>query len=172
MDRKTPTAWRWLSGFALSLSLLLGACDQERIAKLEEGVSTEADVRTQFGPPLTERINADGSKRLEYSRQPAGHRNYFIDIAADGKMSALRQVLQPKYFAQVQPGMSALAVRDLLGQPASVVPYALSGETHHNWRFLPDGGPDQTQVFTAVMDRDGKVVKTATGPDTKEASPN
>jgi hypothetical protein len=162
--------WR-LGGLCLAVWLALSGCDQERIAKLEEGVSTEADVRTQFGPPLTERINADGSKQLEYTRQPAGHRNYFIEIGVDGKMTALRQVLQPKYFAQIQPGMTALEVRGILGQPASVVPYALSGETHHNWRYLGEG-PDQTQVFTAVLDKDGKVLRTSSGAERKEVSPN
>jgi hypothetical protein len=169
MPIKATLAVRWLGSLALIVAL--AGCDQERVARLEEGVATEADVRTQFGAPLTERINADGSKRLEYTRQPAGHTNYFIEIGADGKMSALRQVLHPNYFAKVTPGMTALQAREILGQPASVVPYELSGETHHNWRYLAEGG-NETWVFTAVADRQGNVLKTASARDPKEASPN
>ncbi len=36
---------------ALLALLALAGCDQRRIEKLEEGVSTEADVRARFGQP-------------------------------------------------------------------------------------------------------------------------
>ena len=99
---------------------LLVACDAQRIERLEEGYSTEADVRQQFGEPATVVERADGSKRLEYPRQPEGKANYLIEIGADGKMSALRQLLTPANFARVQPGQSETEVRELLGRPAKV----------------------------------------------------
>ena len=37
---------RW--GFGLLLVVLLAACDQQAISELEEGVSTEADVRERY----------------------------------------------------------------------------------------------------------------------------
>ena len=55
---------------------------------------------------------ADGSKRLEYPRQPEGWTNLRVEIGADGRMSALRQLLTPANFAQVQPGQDEAAVRD------------------------------------------------------------
>ncbi len=76
-----------------SLLALVG-CDPQKIAKLEEGVATEADVRKQFGEPHATYSEADGSKTFEYSRQPEGQVAYMITIGADGKMSALRQVLK------------------------------------------------------------------------------
>jgi hypothetical protein len=33
------------------VAMLAAACDRQRIAELEEGVATEADVRQRFGEP-------------------------------------------------------------------------------------------------------------------------
>ena len=105
----------------LSAALLL-ACDARRIEKLEEGVATEADVRQQFGDPVTITEKADGSKLMEYPRQPEGSTNYLITIGADGKLSALRQLLTPANFARVQPGLAGFGAANnllLLPDPAS-----------------------------------------------------
>ena len=77
----------------LGCVLLLAACDPARVAKLEEGVSTEAQVRQQFGEPVTVTVLPDGQRVLDYPRQPEGWTNYRITIGADGKMTALRQLL-------------------------------------------------------------------------------
>src|SRR3954454_4272952 len=95
------------------LSLL--GCDPQRISELEEGVSTEADVRAKFGPPENIWDGPGGERIFEYNRQPSGHKNYMISIGPGGKMTALRQVLTPATFAKVQPGMMMEDVRKLLG---------------------------------------------------------
>ncbi|MEO7401717.1 MAG: outer membrane protein assembly factor BamE [Polaromonas sp.] len=152
----------------LSLFLGLAGCDQQRIAELEEGVATEADVRARFGEPekiweasdmatipLPGAAAEPGARTLEYNRQPAGQVNYMITIAPDGKMSALRQVLTPQNFAKVLPGMPMEQVRKMLGKPMKVTPYALKQETHYDWRYL---SPPQTpRIFTVVFDPDLKV---------------
>ncbi|MEO8249529.1 MAG: outer membrane protein assembly factor BamE [Burkholderiales bacterium] len=147
------------------LSLLLGlvACDAKRIAELEEGVSTEADVRAKFGQPDNVWAGAGGSQILEYNRQPAGARNYMITIGPDGRMSALRQVLTPENFAKVQPGMMMEDVRKLLGAPMKVTPYPLKRETHYEWRWLD--GVNTLMIFNAIMDKDFRVVSTGSGRD-------
>ena len=58
---------RTLSLILLSAALLV-ACDAKRIEKLEEGVATEADVRQQFGDPVTITEKAYGSKLMAYPR--------------------------------------------------------------------------------------------------------
>src|SRR5690242_2393003 len=108
---------RWACALLAGV-LLLAGCDQRRIAKLEEGVATEADVRREFGEPAAVFAEPDGARTFEYPRQPEGQVNYFITIGADGKMSALRQVLKPASFDRVMPGMDKSAVRRLLGRPA------------------------------------------------------
>ena len=149
---------------AIALAALVSvACDPQRINELEEGLSTETDVRDRFGVPDNIWDEGGGARTLEYNRQPAGQRNYMITIGADGKMSALRQVLTPENFARITPGMEMQEVRRRLGKPSKVTPYALSGETHHDWRFLE---PPTTPLVFSVITTDGRsVARTMTTPD-------
>ena len=155
------------------ISVLAGlvGCDPQRIAELEEGVATEADVRTRFGEPekiwdaadmaklpLPGAAASPGSRTFEYNRQPAGNVNYMITIGPDGKMSALRQVLAPQNFAQVLPGMPMETVRKMLGKPMKITPYALQQTIHYDWRYL--NPPTTAMIFTVVFDRDLRVVST------------
>ena len=166
-----------------TLGSLVG-CDQQRIAELEEGVATEADVRVRFGEP--EKIwdaaemadtplpgaagaaAAPGARTFEYNRQPQGQVNYMITIGADGKMSALRQVLSPQNFARVLPGMRVEQVRKMLGKPMKVTPYALKQETHYDWRYL--NPPGMSRIFTVVVGPDLTVISTASA-DEESLSP-
>ena len=159
---------RTLPLILLSAALLV-ACDAQRIEKLEEGVATEADVRRQFGDPMTVTEKADGSKVMEYPRQPEGSTNYLITIGADGKMSALRQLLSPANFAKVQPGLSQDEVRRMLGKPAKTQRFALKpDEEIWDWRFL-DGST--RKVFSVTFGADARVMSSAVGDDTRDTQP-
>jgi hypothetical protein len=164
----------------ISFVLGLAGCDQQKIKELEEGVSTEADVRARFGEPekiwdasdmatlplpasMLDVLRAPGSRTFEYNRQPAGNVNYMITIGADGKMSALRQVLNPQNFARVLPGASMEQVRKLLGKPMKITPYALQQTIHYDWRYL--NPPSTNRIFTVVLDKDLKVVSTGSVDD-------
>ena len=149
---------------ALGAALGIGGCDRQRIGKLEEGVSTEADVRAQFGQPENIWDEPGGARTLEYNRNPAGHQNYMVTIGPDGKMTALRQVLTPQTFARVQPGMPMEQVRRMLGKPAKKTPFPLKGEEAWDWRYMEP--PNQSKYFTVWFDRDLHVVRTQSGPDT------
>ena len=153
---------RWALVLACAL---LAACDPQRISELEEGVATEADVRARFGEPAAVYGEDNGARTFEYPRQPAGQVNYMITIGADGKMSALRQVLKPANFAKVLPGLDKAQVRRLLGQPAKTQSYALKQEEVWDWRFA-DG--QENKVFSATFDLNGKVLSSATALDAKE----
>ena len=156
----------------LSVLAAMVGCDPQRIEELEEGVATEADVRTRFGEP--EKIwnatdmgslpqpgaaAAPGARTFEYNRQPAGNVNYLITIGSDGKMSALRQVLTPQNFSKVLPGMPMETVRKMLGRPMKITPYVLQQTIHYDWRYL--NPPTTAMIFTVVFDQDLKVVSTA-----------
>ncbi len=146
---------RWLAAAVLAAGLLaLAGCDPQRISELEEGVSTEADVRARFGEPQQVWDGPAGTRIFEYSQQPAGHRNYMITIGTDGKMSALRQVLTPENFAKVQPGMKLEDVRRMLGKPMKVTPYPLKKETHLDWRYMDGPNTADSKIFTVVFDKD------------------
>jgi hypothetical protein len=148
----------------------LAGCDPKRISVLEEGVSTEADVRARFGEP--ENIwDSPAGRVFEYNRQPQGQKNYMITIGPDGKMAALRQVLTPENFARVQPGMAMEDLRKLLGKPARRTPYPLKRQTEWEWRWVQP--PNSPMVFTATLNDDQRVVSAGSSPDrSTEANAN
>ena len=155
----------WMIAAAAAVVGLLAACDLRRIEALEEGVATEADVRREFGEPVQIFPEPDGSRTFEYPRQPAGQRNYMITIGPDGRMSALRQVLQPAVFAKVRPGMDTAEVRRLLGRPARARHFPLKDEGLWEWRYL-DG--NENKVFEVRFDREGRVIGSASVIDPDE----
>ena len=144
------------------LGLLLAGCDRQKIGELEEGVATAADVRARFGEPVAVYDDGGGAQTLEYTRQPEGSVNYMISIGADGRMTALRQVLKPSMFARVTPGLDTQQVRRLLGRPAKTQRYALKQQEVWDWRFA-DG--NETKIFSVTFDREGRVVGSATTLD-------
>jgi hypothetical protein len=157
-----------LTALALAATMLV-ACDAQKIMKLEEGVSTEADVKKQFGEPDAVFPNADGSRTFEYTRQPAGQENYFVKIGADGKMASLRQVLKASEFAKIVPGMDKDQVRQTIGRPAKSTKFDLKpDEEHWDWRWL-DG--QQSKIFTVTFNPEGKVIKTAVIDDPAAVMP-
>jgi outer membrane protein assembly factor BamE (lipoprotein component of BamABCDE complex) len=145
---------------AAGAALAMLGCDVQNISELEEGFSTEADVREKFGEPEAVWDGPDGAQIYEYNRQPAGHRNYMITIGPDGRMASLRQVLTPENFARVQPGMDMTEVRKMLGKPMKITRYELKQEMHYDWRYLDGPGPSDSKIFTVVFDNDLKVVST------------
>ena len=152
-----------LCGLVL-FTLALAACD--RVDKLEEGVSTEVDVRKQFGDPVTVTVEPDGTRTLDYPRQPEGWTNYVIKVGPDGKMSSLRQLLNPDNFDKVKTGLGKQDVRNLLGRPAKTMPYALKNEEVWDWRFKANG--QDSRMFSVTFNAAGQVVSTATGDDPRE----
>ena len=142
---------------ALATLTLLAGCDEQRIKELEEGLSTEVDVRDRFGVPEYIWQEPDGSRTLEYNRQPADERNYMITIGTDGKMSALRQVLTPQNFEKILPGMTQEQVRRMLGKPSKMVPYELKKEIEWDWNWIDP--PTRKMLFTVVFGPDLLVKK-------------
>ena len=146
-----------LAAAAISALALVG-CDEQKIKELEEGLSTEADVRAQFGEPERVWSEEDGSRTFEYNRQPAGAKNYMITIGTDGKMSALRQVLAPHVFAKIVPGMDENQVRRMLGKPAKMMTFKLKQETDWDWNYIDP--PNREMQFTVTFGPDGRVLRT------------
>jgi hypothetical protein len=153
----------------LAAASLLTACDKQRATRLEEGMSTEADVRRQFGEPTQTTERADGSQLLAYPRQPAGWTNYEAEIGADGKLAALRQLLTEPNFAKVQPGMAQAAVGQLLGRHARELRYATQpGQTA--WRWHVQRGQNK-KVFDVTLDASGQVLSATLGDDERQTQP-
>lgn len=163
---------RLLSILALLLASAMVACDPQKISELEEGVSTEADVRRRFGEPEKIWDGPAGARIFEYNRQPAGTSNYMITVGTDDRMSALRQVLTPQNFALVTAGMMMEDVRRRLGKPMRVTRYDLKRQTDYDWRY--QDGPNQSdrRIFTVSFDADLRVVATQSSPDPDQDGSN
>ncbi len=161
-------AWPRLLAPALLALAALAGCDPQRVAQLEEGVSTEVEVRKQFGDPVTITVQADGSRVMDYPRQPEGWTNYVITIGADGKMSSLRQLLNDDNFARVRPGLTAQEVRALLGRPARQQRYDLKNEEVWDWRFKQHG--QDSKLFSVTFGADGKVSGSAIADDPRDVA--
>jgi hypothetical protein len=158
-----------IASWLFAALLAVAGCDRKRVEKLEEGVSTEADVRAQFGEPAAMYPEgASGVRTLEYPRQPEGQTTYMISIGPDGKMTALRQVLKPTEFAKVTPGLDKAQVRRLLGRPAATKVFELKNEEQWDWRWL-DG--QAAKLFSVTFDPDGRVATTAVVDDPKVTNP-
>lgn len=157
-----------LAAGTAAAGLLLAGCDVQGSNKLVEDVSTEADVKKFFGEPKTVTIAADGSRTLEYPRQPEGEANYVMVISADGKLKSLRQLLNPDNFGKVQPGMSREAVRQLLGPHARERRFELKKETLVEWRFRD---AQELKMFGVSFDDTGKVTATAITLDERASMP-
>jgi hypothetical protein len=149
------------------LLMLLSGCDLRPLQGLEAGVSTEDDVRTRLGAPAAVHEDGNGARTLEYPRQPAGQVNYMVSIGPDGRVTALRQVLNPTEFAKVTPGLTKQEVRRLLGRPAKVQAYALKAEEVWDWRFASG---TEGRLFSVTFDADGRVVSTATTRDPHQSA--
>ena len=159
--------WGVVTGAMAALGLLVG-CDPQRIAQLEVGVSTEADVRAQFGEPVAVYPEPDGGKTLEYPRQPEGQVNYMITLGPDGRLRLIDQVLREEVFAQLTPGLDQAQVRRLLGRPASTQFFVLRNEELWEWRYL---NGQESRVFQASFDPEGRLMHTASQLDPREAMP-
>ena len=157
--------WRWL---VVCMSLVLAACDLQNIRELEEGFSTEADVRARFGEPENIWDAPGGGRTLEYNRQPSGYQNYMITIGVDGKMSALRQVLTPTNFAKVAPAMMMEDVRRLLGKPMRISRFELKQQTHYDWRYHDGPNSSDARIFTVIFDNDLRVLSTGSAADPEQ----
>lgn len=151
---------RLATAFAAAAGLLaLFGCDEQRVRELEEDISTEVDVRDRFGEPENIWPEADGSRTFEYNRQPAGHQNYMITIGTSGRMTALRQVVAPHVFNQVQAGMTQQEVRRMLGKPAKHMTFVRKQETDWDWRYIEP--PTTEMLFSVTFGGDGRVLRTA-----------
>ncbi len=146
----------------LSLKDLFNAVkpDSLLLKGLTPGVSTLDQVRDQMGKPETERVFADGSRRLEYPRGPEGLKTYMVDFDSRGILESITQVLSAENFAKIRPGMTEDEVRRLLGKPGQVAAYRLKQETVWSWKWF-EGGVTQEAWYNVHFGPDGRVSTTS-----------
>ena len=133
----------------IDFSLSLAAMNAELAA-----LTTEAAAVRAHGPENAESVTFTSSTMT-----------LMVVIGRDGRVAALRQVLTPANFANVETGWDRAQVRRLLGLPAKTQRYELRREEVWDWRFSDDA---ENKLFSVTFDIDGRVTATATTIDPKE----
>ncbi|MEO8186264.1 MAG: hypothetical protein ABI580_02740 [Burkholderiaceae bacterium] len=152
----------------LAAAIALSACDSRgkafedlRLARLNEGQSSEQDVRKLFGDPAAVR-DISGGKGLIYPLGPEGAHTLLMKIDGKGLYQGREDLLTRGNFARVTPGLKELDVLVTLGRPGRAEKYPLKQQSSWEWRFL-DG--HETRLFVVTFDARGTVVSTAVEDD-------
>lgn len=147
-----------LAAIVLCTALLAGCATPDRDARLQPGVSKEADVVSIYGQPGRVWPEADGGRTLEYSGQPMGRHCYMARLTADGRLVGIEDGLSPASRARIEPGMTPDQVSRILGRERTRVFFRLSGEDVWDWTIEPDQAGYGMRFN--VHFKDGLVVRT------------
>jgi hypothetical protein len=143
--------------FALLATLTGGCNDHPQLqAQLKPGVSTGFDVREAMGAPSMEWKNTDGSTTWEFTRMPAGKKNYMATVGADNILREFVQVVTEENFGKVRAGMTKDELRRLLGKPTGTMRLPLKPEDVWSWAY--DDVFPREMFFDVSLDNDGKVI--------------
>lgn len=130
----TPLAALWAAFWtalrATLLASLLAAC---ALPPPQPGAD-EAEVRRLWGAPTDLHRLPGGGQRLEYATGPYGKTTWMIDLGADGRLLAARQVLQPGVLLALPPGLTREELRREIGRPGEVQPVWRGAEVW-SWRY-------------------------------------
>ncbi|MDI1272401.1 hypothetical protein [Polaromonas sp.] len=89
--------------FILATSLLwLSGCALHPFSAVQPGMS-QGEVVARVGTPGAVVAIPQGT-RLQYSGQPTGQFAFMVDLDASGRVSSVRQVLNARDFARIEPG--------------------------------------------------------------------
>ncbi len=119
------------------IALLLAGCAAWQRSPPAAGQS-EAEVLGRFGQPTARYAMADGGTRLEFATGPFGRETWMVDMGADGRVTAGRQVLNEASFADFQaraPGMSRDELLRTLGRPGERRGGGWQGGEVWSWRY-------------------------------------
>ncbi len=143
--------------------ILLTACAALQASHLKPGQDSVAEVERVLGKPAMRWQNRDGSQQLAYPEQ-GGHRTLMVDIAPDGKLHRIRNVLETNSFALIQAGMSKEEVLRTIGppDPTLTIHFTRRNELTWGWTFQEIGDPN---YFFVILDADkGTVRSTMVAP--------
>jgi hypothetical protein len=165
-------ALRPAQGLVLLLCAALAGC---AMPPLVPGQSTRSDALKLHGPPTgryTLPEMAGGAERLEFATGPFGRTTWMVDVDAQGRVTAARQVLNEASFLDVQEALARgpMTPQQLLlrlGRPGERFG-ARTGQIW-NWRY-----PTHDCLwFQATIAHDGSLVRDAGyGIDRRCDTPN
>ena len=134
-----------------------------RFASLIPGTSREQDVIAKFGHPADEHHLPDGSRELDFPREPEGMENWRVTIGPDGTVRSVEQLIDESNFARILPGLTREQVLQMLGRPSEEQSYKNLDENVVSWRYMEFG--NRMMFFNAHFDRSGRLKYTSRTPD-------
>ena len=141
---------------AILLVAAAGGCAAYSGAGLKPGSSTESDVRSVMGPPALEMRDPDGSRNLYYPRGPLGRQTYVAELAPNGVLRDVRNVLNDDVFNRIRPGLTAEDVLRLIGPPREKAYFSNLGQTAWDYKYQDTGGYEA--ILSVMLDRQDIVV--------------
>jgi hypothetical protein len=123
---------------------------------LRPGASSEADVRALMGPPALEMRDPDGSRALYYPRGPMGRQTYVAEVAANGVLREVRNVLNDDVFNGIRPGLTAEDVLRRIGPPREKAYFSNLRQTAWDYKFTDTWGYDS--ILSVMLDERNVVV--------------
>lgn len=143
---------------------LLDACASYSGFGLKPGNATQEDVIRVMGQPAMRWQAPDNSTQLAYPRGPSGTDTYMVFIGADGKLQHIENVLDPKHFSRVQPGMTEAEVLRILGPPPPGWTTYNPGHDELEWEWRYCNVFNEAARFDVSFDKTAGTVRSATSP--------
>ena len=138
-------------------TLIVAACASYDGRGLQTGAS-EAEVRGLMGQPAAEYPLAGGGKRLAYPKGPLGVETFMADLAPDGRLVQVSNVLTDGVFDGLRPGITEQDVLRTIGPPAPnrTMHFPLSNTHAWEYRYMDTWG--YISEFSVTFDANGVMV--------------
>lgn len=141
---------------SIALCVLATGC---AVQLVQPGASRE-EVVSRYGTPSRVVALSNGT-RLQYSQQPAGQSAVMVDLDASGRVTSVREVLNPAGFASVVIGQSTREDTErALGRPALVDRVASWPGDILTYRWRDN---DQDMFYWFYLDANQVVQRTSQG---------
>ncbi|MGC2049556.1 MAG: hypothetical protein WA635_13230 [Gallionella sp.] len=137
-------------------AFLLAACAAYDGRGLKPGDSRLEDVLRIMGEPAMQWQEPNGSRQLAY---PRGIHTFMVDIAPDGRMQKIENIMNMKTFKRIQPGMTKSEVLRILGpsESSGTAYYKARDELVWEWRYCDDW--NEAARFEVLFDGSKEVVR-------------
>jgi len=137
-------------------AFLLVACAAYDGRGLKPDESRLDDVLRIMGNPAMQWQEPDGSRQFAY---PRGIHTFMVDIAPDGRMQKIENIMNMKTFKRIQPGMTKSEVLRILGpsESSETAYYKARDELVWEWRYCDDW--NEAARFEVLFDGSKEVVR-------------
>ena len=136
------------------VAVLAGGCAGYGGGALQAG-ATEAEVRTTMGAPALEMRDPDGVRHLYFPRGPLGNHTFVADLAPDGGLREVRQVLGDDTFNRIRAGMTGDEVLRMIGPPRETSHFSNLGQTAWDYKYQDTWG--YPAIFSVMVADNGIV---------------